>query len=338
MVFYASNFRTALKILKMIRRATLGIGVAVCDLAGSSFAQDYPNRPVRLIVPFLAGGGVDAASRIVAQKLSEVLGQQIVVENRPGASGTIGATAVAKAAPDGYTLLAGPGDLITMPAMLPKTSYDPINDLVPVTMVSSNPLVVVASANAPFATMAELTAAARARPGDIGYATPGNGTFNHVIAEWMSSAAGIKLQHIPYRGGAAAANGIAAGDVPLGVLSPPAIQGLLDIGRVKVLALTGKNRPPFVPAHWPTLMEAGLPVDGTFWVGLFAPIGTPPEIVARLERDMARVLRDDAVRKRMQDIGLEANAAGQAALVERIRSETARYDRIIRDAGIRGDN
>jgi tripartite-type tricarboxylate transporter receptor subunit TctC len=314
------------------------LALACCILPNPAAAQDYPSRPIHLIVPFLAGGGVDATGRIVAQKLGELLGQQIVVENRPGASGTIGATAVAKAAPDGYTLLLGPGDLITMPGFMPKMPVDPLKDLAPITMVSSNPLVVVATATAPFRTITELIAAARGRPGGISYATPGNGTFNHVAGEWMASAANIKLQHIPYRGGAASANGVAAGDVPLGVLSPPAVQSLIDVGRVKVLALTGKERPSFTPANWPTLFEAGLPVDAVFWVGLFAPAGTPSAIVSRLEQDMARVLKDGAVRKRMNDIGIEPGEGGQTALVERIRAETARYDTIIRETGIRAEN
>ncbi|MEW6454168.1 MAG: tripartite tricarboxylate transporter substrate-binding protein [Pseudomonadota bacterium] len=321
-----------------MRYRFVALVLVCCALTRPAAAQDYPNRPIHLIVPFLAGGGVDAAARIVAQKLSELLGQPVVVENRAGASGTIGATAAAKAAPDGYTILAGPGDLITTPSLMPKMPIDPLKDLVPITMVSSNPFVVVATANAPFRTMAELIAAARAKPGDIGYATPGNGTFNHVAAEWMASAANIKLQHIPYRGGAASANGIAAGDLPLGVLSPPVVQGLIDVGRIRVLALTGKTRPSFMPASWPTLFEAGLPVDAVFWVGLFAPAGTPPAIVSRLEQDMARVLQDPAVRKRMNDIGLEPGEAGQTALVERIRTETARYNAIIRETGIRAEN
>jgi len=318
------------------RLAALALGC--CILTSAAAAQDYPNRPIHLIVPFLAGGGVDAAGRIVAQKLGELLGQQVVVENRPGASGTIAATAVAKAAPDGYTILVGPGDLITTPSLMPKMPIDPQKDLVPITMISSNPFVVVATANAPFRTIPELIAAARARPGEITYATPGNGTFNHVASEWMASAARIKLQHIPYRGGAASANGVAAGDVQLGVLSPPAVQGLIDVGRVKVLALTGKERPSFTPASWPTLIEAGLAVDAVFWVGLFAPAGTPSAIVSRLEQEMARVLKDGAVRKRMNDIGIEPGESGQAALVERIRAETARYNTIIQETGIRVEN
>jgi tripartite-type tricarboxylate transporter receptor subunit TctC len=275
--------------------AALALGC--CILTSPAAAQDYPSRPIHLIVPFLAGGGVDAAGRIVAQS-----------------------------------------DLITTPSLMPKMPIDPLKDLVPITMISSNPFVVVATANAPFRTIPELIAAARARPGEITYATPGNGTFNHVASEWMASAARIKLQHIPYRGGAASANGVAAGDVQLGVLSPPAVQGLIDVGRVKVLALTGKERPSFTPASWPTLIDVGLPVDAVFWVGLFAPAGTPSAIVTRLEQEMARVLKDGAVRKRMNDIGIEPGEAGQAALVERIRAETARYNMIIQETGIRVEN
>jgi tripartite-type tricarboxylate transporter receptor subunit TctC len=301
-------------------------------------AQDYPVRPIRLIVPYLAGGGVDAVARILGLKLGDQLGQQIVIENRAGASGTIGANAVAKSAPDGYTLLLGPGDFITMASLMPKMAFDPEKDLVPVMMLTSNPMVVVANVHAPFNNLAELLAAARAKPGAINYGTPGNGTLNQVAAEWMAAEAHIKLQHIPYRGGSAAANGIAAGDVPLGVVSPPAAQPLVDARTAKVIALTGKVRPSFLPSDWPTLAEKGLAVDALFWTGLFAPAGTSPEIVARLEAEVDRALQDREVIKLLNDSGLEATPIHHAAFVERIRSEKESYQRIIERAGIRVGN
>jgi tripartite-type tricarboxylate transporter receptor subunit TctC len=304
----------------------------------SARAQDYPVRTIRVIVPYLAGGGVDAVARILGLKLSDQLGQQVVVENRAGASGTIGANAVAKAAPDGYTLLLGPGDFITMASLMPKMAFDPEKDLIPVMMLTSNPMVVVANVRAPFNNVAELLAAARAKPGEINYGTPGNGTLNQVAAEWMAAEAHIKLQHIPYRGGSAAANGLAAGDVPLGVISPPAAQPLVDAHTAKVIALTGKVRPSFLPSNWPTLAENGLAVDALFWTGLFAPAGTPPEIVARLETEIERALQDRDVIKLLNDSGLDAAPIHHAAFVERIRNEKESYQRIIERAGIRVGN
>jgi tripartite-type tricarboxylate transporter receptor subunit TctC len=321
----------------VISRLVFAFLVSACA-SPSAWAQDYPVRPIRVIVPYLAGGGVDAVARILSLKLSDQLGQQIVIENRAGASGTIGANAVAKSAPDGYTLLLGPGDFITMAALMPKMAFDPEKDLVPVMMLTSNPMVVVANVHAPFNNLAELLAAAKAKPGEINYGTPGNGTLNQVAAEWMAAEAHIKLQHIPYRGGSAAANGIAAGDVPLGVISPPSAQPLVDARTAKVIALTGKVRPSFLPANWPTLAENGLAVDALFWTGLFAPVGTPPEIIARLEKEVDRVLQDRDVIKLLNDSGLEAAPVHHASFVERIRSEKESYQRIIERAGIRVGN
>ncbi|WP_229266657.1 tripartite tricarboxylate transporter substrate binding protein [Leptospira sp. severe_002] len=304
-------------------------------LSVAAEAEDYPSRPIRFIVPFLAGGGVDVAARILGQKLADVFGQQVVIENRPGAGGMIGATAVAKAAPDGYTLLLGPGDFVTRPSLMPGMTFDPHKDLVPVAMVSSNPMLVVAGANAPYSNIKELIEAAQRRPGEIGYATPGNATLNHVAGEWMAAEAKIKLLHVPYRGGSAAANGIAAGDVPLGVVSPPVVQALIDTGRIKAIALTGKDRPPSAPASWPTLIESGLDVDAIFWVGLFAPANTPEEIMTRLDQETERALQDNNVRQQMLNAGLDPTYVGQRAFIERIRAEEARYDRILRQTGIR---
>jgi tripartite-type tricarboxylate transporter receptor subunit TctC len=300
----------------------------------SALAEDYPIRPIRFIVPFLAGGGVDVAARILGQKLSETLHQQIVIENRPGGGGVIGAAAVAKATPDGYTLLLGPGDFVTRPSLMPQMTFDPHKDLVPVAMVSSNPMLVVAGANAPYNNLRELIAAAHAQPG-IGYATPGTATLNHVAGEWMAAEAKIKLMHVPYRGGGAVANGIAAGDVPLGVVSPPVVQSLIDAGKVKVIALTSKERPASSPVSWPTLAENGLDVDAVFWVGLFAPAGTPEAILSRLDRETAIALQDEHVRKSMVRSGLDPTYVGRAAFAERILAEAARYDRIIMQTGIK---
>ena len=312
--------------------------VALLTSLSATQAQDYPTRPIRFIVPFLAGGGVDVAARILGQKLGELLHQQIVIEDRPGAGGVIGATDVAKAAPDGYTLLFGPGDFVTRPSLMPKMTFDPNKDLVPIAMVSSNPMLVVATPGAPFSNLKELIAAAKARPGDIGYATPGTGTLNHVAGEWMAAAANIKLLHVPYRGGSAVANAIAAGDVPLGVVSPPVVQALIDAGKVKVIALTSKERPATAPATWPTLAEDGLDVDAVFWVGLFAPAGTPDAIISRLDQETEQALQDDEVRRSMVNSGLDPTYVAHAAFIARIHAEAARYDEIIRQTGIRVDN
>jgi tripartite-type tricarboxylate transporter receptor subunit TctC len=319
-----------------VRMALARLTLAVLLLAAAGVrGQDYPSQPIRFIVPFLAGGGADVAARILGQKLSEAFGQQIIIENRAGAGGVIGANAAASAPPDGYTFLFGPGDFVTRPSLMPQMTFDPQKDLVPVAMVSSNPMLVVAGAHAPFNNVKELIAAAKAQPQGISYASPGTATINHVAGEWLAAEAGIKLVHVPYRGGGAAANGIAAGDVSLGVVSPPVVQALIDTRAVKVIALTGKERPPSLPPSWPTLVENGLDIDAVFWVGLFAPTGTPDAVISRLDQETAKALQDETVRKRMVDAGLDPTYVHHAAFVERIRAEAARYDGIIRRTGIR---
>lgn len=296
-------------------------------------AEDYPTRPIRMIVGFPPGGVVDLAARVVGQKLGDVLGQQIVIDNRGGASGMIGAQAAAQAAPDGYTLFLCPGDFITMPSLMPHGNFDPLKALLPIAIVSENPLAIVAAGKAPFTTVAELESAAKANPAGLTYATPGVATSNNIAALWLAEAAHIKLVHVPYRGGAEAAVAVAAGDVASGVFSPPAIYALVNSGQLKVIALSGA-RPPFLPSTWPTLAENGLPIDVTIWNGIFAPAGTPAAIVERLEQAIQRAVQDESVRNRMSQAGTEAKYSGQAAFSERIHTDTVRFERVIRQSGL----
>jgi tripartite-type tricarboxylate transporter receptor subunit TctC len=321
-----------------MRRAAIAFSLAFVALlaaTGLAPANPYPSRPIRLIVGFPPGGVVDVAARIVGDRLGTLLGQQVFVENRPGASGTLAAGIAVKAAPDGYTLFLCPGDLITLAALKPHMDFDPATHLLPVAMVSSNPLVVVANAQAPFNNIKEMLDAARTSPRALEYATPGPGTENHVVGEWIATAARIKLLHVPYGGGAAASNGVAAGFVPLGIFSPPVVYpALIDAGKVKVMALTGKNRPPFLPASWPTLIESGVPIDSTNWLGIFMPPGTPDDIVMRIDAALAEAVQDATVRKRMNDFGMTPKHLGTTAFAAFIRADTATYARIIRETGI----
>jgi tripartite-type tricarboxylate transporter receptor subunit TctC len=297
-------------------------------------AQSYPVRPIRFIVPFPAGGVADVTARVIGQKLGEALGHQIIIENRPGASGTLGADAASKAAPDGYTLLMTTGDFITMPTLMPAMSFDPYKDLVPVTMVAAAPLILAANSASPMRTVGDLVSAAKASPGSIAYSSPGNGTINQLAVEWMAIESGIKLLHVPYRGGVPAATAVAAGDVPIGALTPSSAMPYIDSGKVKVLALMTRQRPAFAP-DWPTLAEQGIPVDAALWVGLFAPAGTPPAIVGRLDAEVVRIVQDQEVRKRLNTLGTEASLISQEAFVERIRADATRYTKIIEQTGVR---
>lgn len=320
---------------KRLRLSALLVAV-LCSIAGAR-ADDYPTRPVRLIVSYPAGGVADVTARIIGQRLGEIFGQQFVVENRPGASGTLGSNVVAKSAPDGYTLLLTPGDFIAMPSLAPQMAFDPNKDLLPIAMVTSTPLAVVAKVDAPFNDVKGLIAAAEARPGGIAYATPGTGSIDHVAGEWMAIEAHIKLLHVPYRGGPAAAEAVAAGDVPLGVATPSSVKALIDSGKVKVIALTGKKRPESLPASWKTLDESGLAVDAVLWNGLFAPTGTPHDIVEKLEDAVTRVLAEAKVKALLNAQGIDAEVVTGAAFAERIRSEIARYNEVLRLTGIKID-
>lgn len=298
-------------------------------------AQNYPNRPVRLVVPFPAGGIADVVARVVGQKLGEALGQQAVIDNRAGASGTLGADAVAKATPDGYTLLLTTGDFITTPTLMPKMAFDPYKDLIPIIMIARGPLLLGANSQSSIGTLKDLLTEAKAKPGTIAFSSPGNGTINHLAVEWLAIEAGLKLLHVPYRGGVPAAVGVAAGDVPIGALTPSSAAPFVEAGKVKILALMTKQRPSFTPPEWPTLAEHGIPVDAALWVGLFAPAGTPEPIVARLNDDVARILQDESVRQRLIAVGTEASAISRADFLERIRADAERYSRVIEQVGIR---
>ena len=288
-----------------------------------------------MIVPYPAGGGIDIVARIFQQKLGDVLGQQIAIENRPGASGAIGAQSVARAEPDGYTILFCASDFITIPQLMPQMTFSPMEELRPVAMVTSSPMVVVASSDAPFSDIKGFLAKARASPDGLAYATPGQGTVNHVVGQWIATAAHVKLIHIVYRSGPAAAEGIAAGDVPLGIVQPSAVYpGLVAAGKIKVIALTGLERPDFLPSTWPTLTESGLPIDSTIWLGIFAPPHTPDAVVARIDQAVGQTVLDPDIRKRMTEVGINPQHIGPTAFGARIHNDAARYEIIIREAGM----
>jgi tripartite-type tricarboxylate transporter receptor subunit TctC len=298
-------------------------------------AQEYPSRPIRIIIPYAPGGVVDVSARIVAENLGNVLGQPIVVESRSGASGMLGAGVVAKAPADGYTLLLCPGDVFTIASLKPHGDVDVGRQLLPIAMINGNPLLVVASAKAPFDTVREMVETAKASPRPLEYGIPGRGTLNDIIGQWLALEAGIKLQQIPYRGGAQGANGVAAGQIPLGIFSPPPVYpGLIDAGQIKVLALTTKNRPPFLPSTWPTLIESGLPIDALNWQGLFAPTGTPDAVVARLDRALEQALQDESIARRMNVFGMSPQFMPQTPFLEQIHVDAARYARVIKEAGV----
>ena len=302
--------------------------------AAPAAAQTWPSRNIRVIVPFPAGGVADIGARLVSQKLAETLGQPAVIENRAGASGTLGVDAVTKAPPDGYTILITTGDFTTVPSLMPATTYDPYKDLIPVTRIAVAPLLLLTHPGSGLNSVKDLIEKAKAEPGKFAFGSPGHGTINQLAAEWLALEAGIKLLHVPYRGGAAMANGLAAGDTALGVTTQSSVQGMLDAGKIKALAVLGQERPSFL-RDAPTMADSGLNVDAGLNLGLYVPAGTPADIVARLDAEVLRMLKDEALRKKFNELGMEVTPISGAALAERIRREAARYKTIIEQTGVK---
>ncbi len=320
--------------MRLVSALLSGLLVLSPLLATPTSAQSYPTRPIKVIVPFPAGGVADIAARLVAQKLADALGQPAVVENRAGASGTLGVDAAVKSPADGYTILMTTGDFATVTSLMPPTTYDPQKDVIPVTRFAVAPLILLTHPNSGLNSVKDVIEKAKAEPGKIAFSSPGHGTINQIAAEWLALEAGVKLLHVPYRGGAAMANGLAAGDTALGVTTPSSVQGMIDAGKIKVLAIMSRERPSFLPP-WPTMTDAGYNIDANLTVGLYVAAGTPAAIVTRLDTEVLKILKDDGLRKRFADIGMDVTPISQAALAERIRTEAARFKTVIDQAGIK---
>jgi tripartite-type tricarboxylate transporter receptor subunit TctC len=306
--------------------------------AAPAQAQNYPTKPIHILVPYAPGGITDIAARIVGAKLTEAWGQQVVVENKPGGNGFIAMTAGAKAAPDGYTLtMATVGDVAINPAIFKEMPYDPQRDFVPVSQVSDAPMVLAMNSKAPYKSVADVLAAAKAQPGRISVGTPGNGSVNQIVLEWMALNTGTKFQHIPYKGGAPSAAAVAGGDIPLGILASSSVAPHVKSGRARVLAVTMAKRSKFSP-EWPTLQEAGVKdVDASNWTALFAPKGTPQAIVDKLNAEVVKILNMQDVKDRFAAGGVETIPSSAAQLDARVKQEAARFKVIAEKAQIKAD-
>jgi tripartite-type tricarboxylate transporter receptor subunit TctC len=309
----------------------------LCLFSLSAFSQDYPNKPIRMLIPFAPGGAVDTAARVLAQAMQQRVNWQFVIENRPGGNGFIATTAVAKSAPDGYTLLmAHTGEFAVNPALFNDVPYELERDFVAITMVSDAPMLYLANAKAPFNTFQELVAQAKAKPGSISFGSAGNGSINHLAGEWLAQAAGIELLHVPYKGGAPAAAAVAAGDVHFGVMAAPGAIPHIKSGRGKVIGITTARKSPLDPS-WATPRDAGIPdLDASIWVGLFAPKGTPQPIVDRVNREVRETLKAPEVQKRfIESAGGEAVGMTSAEFLARIKADAERYKRVVQKAGVK---
>ena len=306
-------------------------------IAGPALGQAYPSRPVRMVVPFPPGGSADIVARITGQKLAELWGQQVIIDNRPGADGNIGLEIVSRAAPDGYTLVMTNNGQFTMnPHLQPRLPFRPFEDFTPISVVADTPHVLVVYAGSPFNSIAELIAAAKAKPGDLPYSSPGNGSPGHITAEWFASEAGIKMLHVPYKGGGPAAAAVASGEVLAGMVGAPAALSFLKGGRVRVLGVTGTTRFASAP-EWPTIAESGVPgVNTRMWVGLFAPAGVPRAVIDKISADITGALRLPDVQQRLTAVGGEYTAGSTPEeTLARLKRDFTQYLNVIRKANIR---
>jgi tripartite-type tricarboxylate transporter receptor subunit TctC len=311
--------------------------VALLALAcGTALAQAYPNRPLRIVVPFAAGAGVlDIMARLVGQHLGASLGQQVVIDNRPGAGGIVGAEVVAKAEPDGYTLLMGNTALVVSPYLYAKLPFEPLADFVPVTLVNSAPLLLVVHPSVPVQSVKELIAYAKARPGQLNYGSGGVGSTPYLATELLKAMAGIDVVHVPYKGGAPALADLVAGQLTFMIENVPGTMPLVKSGKLRALAITSARRSPLAP-DLPTMAEAGVPgYEMVGWNGIFVAKGTPAEIVTRLNSDLAKVLRLPDVKQQVATLGAEPGGDSTAAFGAFVKAESARWGGIIKERGIR---
>ena len=301
-------------------------------------AQQYPSRPLRMVVGFPPGGGNDIIARIVAARLSDLVGQPVTVENRPGNAGVIGAEAVAKAAPDGYTLYLGStGTNSIAPSLNARMPYDPVKDLATASLVAIAPSVLVVNANVPVRSVRELIALAKARPGKITYASSGNGTTLHLGGEMLKLMAGIDLVHVPYKGNAQALNDIVGGQVDIIISALPPVLPFAKAGRVRILAATTRDRIRTMP-ELPTMAEEGLPGYENFtWYGVFVTGGSPEAAIERLGAELRKVVADDKVREQFALQGADAVSSTPAEFRAFVNAEIEKWARAVKAAGIKAD-
>ena len=304
-----------------------------CSLSLAQAQEKYPSRPVTVVVPQSAGGANDAIARIVAQKLADLTGQSFVVENRPGAGGNIGTASVAKAKPDGYTLLlTADSAYVINPALYKSTGFDPLKDFEPVTPVATAGYVLVANNQFAAKNVGELIALAKAQPGRIAIGSAGNGTVNHLVGEMLNKAAGIDLIHVPYKGAAAAVTDLVGGQVQVSVQSLPSSIAFIRSGRIKVLGVVNEKRLAALPDAAP-ISETVKGLAVTPWYGVFAPAGTPRAVLAQLQTEIARALEASDVREKLANVGAEPYRLASDQFLQLIHAELPRWARVVKDSG-----
>ena len=322
----------------MLGRAAWALAGVVCGLCGPAAAQSaWPDRPIRLVVPYPAGGNADSTARLLASQLSTRLGQQVVIDNRPGGGGVIGATAVAKAPADGYTLLLDATSFTVNPSLIPKLAYNGLDDFAPISQISRVPMLLVVPADSALQSPADLQRAARAAPGKLSYASAGNGGAQHLAAELYKQGAKVSMTHIPYRGGAPAMTDLVGGQVDLMFSATSTSGAFVKSGKLRALAITSATR----SADWPqvpTLAESGVPGFEVYeWNGLFAPTGTPQAVLQQLEAETRAALASPDLRRQLSDLGVQPVGSSSAEFRKFVQSESAKWAGVIKSAGIRSE-
>ena len=307
-------------------------------LCAGALAQNYPSRPVRFIVPFAAGGGTDLIARRLAQKLSLALGQPVIVDNRPGASGVIGTDLTAKAAPDGYTLMIATPTFTVNPSMMAKLPYDVAQDFAPVALIATSPHLLAVNPTLPVKTIPELVAYAKSHKEPLTYSSGSTGGSSHLAGELFNSVAGIRLVHIPYKGTGEAARAVVSGTVQLAFLDVQTMLPLVNAGLLRAIAVTGAARSTVVPAL-PTIAESGYPgFESGVWYGVLAPARTPPAVITRLNAEIVRIMQNPEMLNTLSHLGAEPAANSPAAFAQLIQAELPRWSKVIRESGLQQAN
>ncbi len=308
--------------------------IFLCSALSTAHAQNYPSKTVRLIVPFAAGGSTDIIGRVLAQKLTEAWGQQVIVDNRPGGSTVIGTDIVAKAAPDGHTLLVTPAPFTIVPSLLKKLPYDPAKDFEPITLINTTPLVVVVNPGVPAKNIKELIALAKAKPGLMNFGSSGSGGSNHLAGELFNAMAGVKIVHVPYKGNAPALSDLLGGHVDIVFNGLTSALPFIKSGKLRALGMTSLNRSAALP-EMPTLDEAGLKgFQAVAWNGLTGPARMPKEAVAKAATDVARIMKSAELAEHLKREGSDPVGSSTAEYTVFLRDEIAKWKKVIERAGI----
>ena len=322
----------------MIRRILAAVALAAATLAPDVHAQDYPNKPIKLIVPFPPAGGTDVLSRAVGNALSSATKWVIVIDNKPGAGGNIGLESAARSPSDGYTIAMGQtANLAINPALYSKMPFDPLKDFSPIALVSSQPLILVVSTHSPYRTLKDLVEAAKKNPGKINMASSSNGTMGHIGGEMFQRRAGIKMAHIPYKGAGPVVTDLMGGSVDCFFGNTQAVGGLVSGGKLRAIAVTSRARLASFP-DVPTVAESGYPgFEAATWSGLVAPAGTPQPIIDRLNAEVLKALQTSEMKQKLHDDGSTALGGTPQQFAEFIRTEHAKWGAVVREAGIKLD-